>query len=209
MTPSSKAYMRIRCLLDSWSNRTARSLRRAEHANGCTGWVRRGSGAALRNGGLRRMLRIWKACGRSAPPRAALNAKGQSRLRGSPGHLEFAAAPLAQQAARSAADGLASVAARAHGVAVTPVRRDAHRVARPGHDAPLARRAVDHLQERRWDLERTAPAHLYHRLQRIETRDAIPRTPSQSQVQVGPQSGPLPRHCSTPGERALPACSPP
>jgi hypothetical protein len=61
-------------------------------------------------------------------------------LRAGPDHLEFAAAPRAHHAARSPVDGLASVATRAHGVAVAPVRGDPHRVARPGHDAPLTRR---------------------------------------------------------------------
>src|SRR5260370_31853527 len=73
-------------------------------------------------------------------------------LRPGPGHLEFAATPPARHAARAPADGLACVATRAHGVTVTPMQWDAHRVARPGHHAPLARRAGDHPEQRGPDL---------------------------------------------------------
>src|SRR5260370_11311344 len=119
-------------------------------------------------------------------------------LRPGPGHLEFAATPLARHAARAPADGLACVATRAHGVTVTPMQWDAHRVARPGHDAPLARRAVDHLEERGRDLERAAATYFDHRLQGIEPRDARPPPPPPPQIQAGPQPRPLSFHAPPP-----------
>src|SRR6059058_4727804 len=76
------------------------------------------------------------------------------RLRLDPGHLELAAAALARHGTRPACDRLAAAATGAHRVAVAPIHRQPHGVARSHDHAPRAGRTVDDLQEGRRHFER-------------------------------------------------------
>src|SRR5438093_13119421 len=75
-----------------------------------------------------------------------------------PAHLAFSATALAGHAARAAHKLLPLPTARAHGVAVSPGRRQAHRVTGPGNDGRLAGRLLDDLDERRGHVGSPTPA---------------------------------------------------
>src|SRR5439155_25737327 len=174
MTARSKAYTRIGCLPDCWSDRTLRPVRRAEAPIGCTGDVRgvSASGGSVVRRGLR------------------------------PRNLEILAAPPAGHAARPSRERLTLTAAGANGIPVAAALREVHSIARPGDHGPPARRSLDDLQQRGRDLEEAA-TDLEHRLKRIEPRDTVPRPAAELHVPVGPQASPHPSHRVTSVRLAL------
>src|SRR6267142_4947386 len=163
--PSSKAYTRIECLPDCWSYRTLRPVRRPEAPIGCTGDVR---GLSASGGPIARL---------SLRPR----------------DFEILAAAPATHAARPSRERLPLTAARADGITIVATRGEVHGVAWARHHAPPAGRPLDDLQECGRDLEEAA-TDLKNRLERIEPRDAVPRSAAELHVQVSPQASPHPRH---------------
>src|SRR5437016_6452411 len=111
-------------------------------------------------------------------------------VRLAPVDIEACAAAVAAHRPGVSIDRLAFAATGAHGVAVTPARRQADGVLRARHDGPSDRWGLDDLKKRGGDLQ-GLPAHLEHDLQRADLPDPIPGAPAQPDIQVRLQSSPL------------------